>query len=150
MKLLLAATSGGHFATMQSLKPFWSLHDRLWITDPKSDTENLCTDGERVIWLPYQGPRDVGALLGNLPQVINILRKEQPDLIISTGSSIAVGFALVAKFLNIRFMYIESISRSNDLSLSGKLVYLLCDELYVQWPKLSQKYPKAVFAGYVT
>jgi hypothetical protein len=52
--------------------------------------------------------------------------------------------------MDIRFMYIESISRSKDLSLSGKLVYPLCDELYVQWPKLSQKYPKAVFAGYVT
>jgi UDP-N-acetylglucosamine:LPS N-acetylglucosamine transferase len=147
MKLMLAATSGGHFATMKSLQPFWSLHQRVWVTDLKKDTEVLEGE-EQVYWLPYQGPRDLLAFALNIPTVFRILSQEQPDLVISTGASISVSFALAAKVLGIRFIYIESISRSKELSLSGKLVYPLSDEFYVQWPSLCKNYPRATFKGY--
>ncbi len=148
MKLMLVSTSGGHFATMNGLKPFWSLHQRVWVTDLKKDTEVL--DGrEKVYWLPYQGPRKLLAFALNLPKVFKILAQERPDLVISTGASIAVSFAVAAKVLGIRFIYIESISRSKELSFSGKLIYRLCNEFYVQWPALCEKYPRATFKGYV-
>lgn len=148
MKLMLVSTSGGHFSTMNNLKSFWELHQRVWVTDLKGDTEVL--DGtEQVHWLPYQGPRDLLSFAYNLPKVFAILLKERPDLVISTGANIAVSFAIVTRLLGIRFLYIESISRSTELSLSGKLIYRLCDEFYVQWPDLCQRYPKATFGGYV-
>ncbi len=148
MKLMLVSTSGGHFSTMKGLKSFWSLHQRVWVTDPKKDTEVLNGE-ERVYWLPYQGPREVLSFMLNLPKVFKILARERPDLVISTGASIAVSFALASKILGIRFIYVESISRSNELSLSGKLVYPLCSEFYVQWPTLCEKYRRATFKGYV-
>lgn len=147
MKLILACTSGGHFSTMKELKPFWSMHERVWVTDLNEDTKSL-NESELMYWLPYQPPRNLITFLQNIPTVFNILRRERPDVVISTGASIAVGFALVAKLLGMRFVFIESISRSRDLSLSGKLVYFLADEFYVQWAALSMKYPKAVFKGY--
>jgi UDP-N-acetylglucosamine:LPS N-acetylglucosamine transferase len=148
MKLMLVSTSGGHFSTMKSLQPFWSLHQRVWVTDLKKDTEVL--DGEeQVYWLSYQGPRNILKFALNIPRIFRVLSQERPDLVISTGASISVNFALAAKVLGIRFIYIESISRSKELSLSGKLVYRLCDEFYVQSPSLCQKYPKATFKGYV-
>lgn len=148
MKLMLVSTSGGHFSTMKGLEPFWSLHQRVWVTDLKKDTEVLEGE-EQVYWLSYQGPRNLLAFALNIPMVFRILSQEQPDLVISTGASISVGFALAAKVLGIRFIYIESISRSKELSLSGKLVYPLSDEFYVQSPSLCKKYPKATFKGYV-
>jgi beta-1,4-N-acetylglucosaminyltransferase len=147
MKLLLVCTSGGHFATMRSLESFWSHHERAWVCDRKADTEVL-TAGEQVHWLSYQAPRDLLAMVTNLPATLSILRQERPDLILSTGASVAVNFCFVAKFLGVRFAYVESISRSHNLSLSGRLVYQVCDEFYVQWPELCQKYPKATFKGY--
>lgn len=134
---------------MRSLHPFWLSHDRIWITDRQKDTLMLAKN-EKKHWLPYQGPRDVLALILNIPKTFKILRLEKPDIIISTGASIAINFAFIAKFLGIRFIYIESISRDKELSLSGRLVYLICDEFYVQWPELCQKYPKAVFKGYAS
>lgn len=148
MKLMLVCTSGGHFATMKDLKQFWSNHDRVWVTDRKKDTE-LLVDQEQVHWLPYQAPRDIFALLRNLPTIFRLIRQEKPDLILSTGASIAIGFGFIAKLLGVRFAYIESISRSHELSLSGKIVYPICDDFYVQWAGLTSKYPKAVFKGYV-
>lgn len=134
---------------MSRLKEFWSGHERVWVTDLKTDTESLKSSGEVVRWLPYQAPRDWQSFLHNLPQVYRILRQEQPAVIVSTGASIAVGFAICAKLLGIRFVYVESISRSQEISLTGKLVYLLSHEFYVQDPELCQRYSKAQFKGYV-
>jgi len=71
----------------------------------------------------------------NFLKALYILRKSQPDLVVSTGASIAVPFLLASKLFGIKTVFIESISRSSDLSLSGKLVYNPVDEFYVQWPE---------------
>jgi beta-1,4-N-acetylglucosaminyltransferase len=147
MKLMLVCTSGGHFSTMKRLESFWSSHERVWITDRKKDTSVL-EKQEKVYWLPYQAPRDFLAFWHNIPSVIRLVYSENPDVVISTGASIAVNFAIAAKLLGKKFIYIESISRSEELSLSGKLVYPLSDEFYVQWQDLCSKYPKAIFKGY--
>ncbi len=149
MKLLLVSTSGGHFSTMQGLKPFWHKHEKVWITDRKKDTEVLIENQEKVYWLPYQAPRDVLAFLKNLPSVFRIVLTEKPELVVSTGASLAVGFAIASKLLGIKFIYIESISRAQELSLSGKIVYPLCHEFYVQWPNLCNKYSRAKYKGIV-
>ncbi|EKF00328.1 UDP-N-acetylglucosamine--LPS N-acetylglucosamine transferase [Tolypothrix sp. LEGE 11397] len=149
MKIMLVCTSGGHFATMRSLQSFWSMHERVWVSDRKSDTIIL-EESEKVHWLPYQAPRDILALIKNIPKTFQFIRLEKPDVIISTGASIAINFAFVAKILGIRFIYIESISRANELSISGRLVYPISDEFYVQWAELCQKYPKAIFKGYAS
>jgi beta-1,4-N-acetylglucosaminyltransferase len=148
MKIILACTSGGHFSTMRGLEPFWSQHERVWITDLKQDTKML-EGRDKVYWLPYQAPRDWLTTLANFPKTFNILMKERPDIVISTGASIAVNLAVAAKILGIRFLYVESISRSEELSLSGKLIYPLADEFYVQWQQLTEKYSRAIFKGTV-
>ncbi|GJN11538.1 hypothetical protein PR202_ga29737 [Eleusine coracana subsp. coracana] len=45
--------------------------------------------------------------------------------------------------------YIESIARVQRFSLSGLLLYKLriADQIFVQWPQLQQKYPRAQYAG---
>lgn len=148
MKILLVCTSGGHFSTMQSLNKFWGSHDRVWVTDLQSDTEVL-NAGEKVHWLPYQAPRNIVAFLKGLYPAFQVMLKEKPDLVLSTGASIAVNFGLMSKLLGCKFIYIESISRSQDLSLSGKIVYWLSDKFYVQWPNLTASYRRALFRGYV-
>lgn len=70
-------------------------------------------------------------------------------MVICTGASLAITFGILAKVLGYRFIYVESISRSSDLSISGKLVYPIADEFYVQWQQLTHKYPKALFKGTV-
>jgi len=145
---MLVCTSGGHFATMMGLETFWSQHERVWVTDLKQDTERI-SNSERIHWLPYQAPRDYLTLLRNVPATIRILLQERPDVVVCTGASIAINFGAVAKLLGYRFMFIESISRSSDLSISGKIVYPIADEFYVQWQQLTVKYPKALFRGTV-
>lgn len=148
MKLLLVCNPGGHFATMMGLKNFWSAYPREWVTYPKFDTRQLC--GEEIVhWVAMQEARMVGRASLNFFKALFILRKSKPDLVLSTGASLAVSFIFASKLLGIKTVFIESISRSSDLSLSGKLVYYLVDEFYVQWSECTKRYPKVQFKGIV-
>lgn len=148
MKLLLVCNPGGHFSTMMGLKDFWSTYPREWVTYPKFDTQNL-RGKEQVYWVELQEARMLWKACVNFFKALIILRKSQPDLVVSTGASLAVPFLLASKVFGIKTIFIESISRSGDLSLSGKLVYYLVDEFYVQWPECVERYPKAQYKGVV-
>lgn len=150
MKILLVCTSGGHFATMKGLQSFWQAHDRVWVTHKGADTRILEEWGERVHWIPYQAPRNGVQLVKNLGRTWHILKCESPDLIISTGASVAVNFGYFSKLMGKRLIFVESVSRSSRLSLSGRMVYPICDDFYVQWPELAKRYEKAVFRGHAS
>lgn len=148
MKLLLICNPGGHFSTMMGLKKFWSAYPREWVTYHKFDTQKL-QGKEQVYWVEMQEARMVWKACVNFFKALVILRKSQPDLVISTGASIAVPFLLASKLFGIRTVFIESISRTSSLSLTGRLVYNLVDEFYVQWPECVEHYPKAQYKGVV-
>jgi beta-1,4-N-acetylglucosaminyltransferase len=48
-------------------------------------------------------------------------------------------------------IYVETLARVNDLSLTGKIVYYwpggLADGFLVQWPELAQKYKHVDYIG---
>ena len=46
-------------------------------------------------------------------------------------------------------VYVESIARTESLSLTGKILYhaRLADLFFVQWPGLAQRLPRAEYAG---
>jgi len=48
-----------------------------------------------------------------------------------------------------RVAYVESIARTEALSLTGRLLYAgrLADLFFVQWPELAARLPRAVYAG---
>ena len=61
-------------------------------------------------------------------------------------------FALkLVKPLSSRIIFIESICRTSSLSLTGKVIYWLnlANTLFVQWPKLQEKYPRTQYCGRV-
>lgn len=148
MKLLLVCNPGGHFSTMMGLKKFWSKHEREWVTYSRFDTEAL-RGKEIVHWVMMQEARMLGRALINFIKALFILHKTKPDLVISTGAGLAVPFICASKILGVKTAFVESISRSEVLSLSGKLVYQIVDEFYVQWPDVVQRYDKAIYKGVV-
>ncbi|KAG0052986.1 UDP-N-acetylglucosamine transferase subunit [Gryganskiella cystojenkinii] len=44
-------------------------------------------------------------------------------------------------------VFVESFARVRTLSMTGKLVYPLCDAFLVQWPGLREQYPRAQYIG---
>ena len=77
-----------------------------------------------------------------------ILLREKPDLVVSTGSEIAIPFFYIARLLRVRTLFIESWTRVIEPSGTGRLVYPASDVFLVQWPALLDKYGrKARYEG---
>lgn len=146
-KLLLVCSSGGHFLQMYSLlAPLWSNYDRFWVSFEKSDTSSMLK-GEKAYWGYFPTNRNIPNLFRNAFLAYKILRKERPDVVISTGAGISVPFLLLARLFGARAIYIESFARKHNLSLTGKIVYFFVDNFFVQAEVLSQHYKKAVYKG---
>jgi len=148
MKLLLVASSGGHIAELHSLREFWESHERTWVSFPTSDAQYLLA-GERAIWAFHPTNRHLGNLMRNVGLARWILREERPDLVISTGAGVAVPFLVLARMRGIRTVYVESLARIEQLSLTGRLVYPFVNRFWVQWEELAAKYRKAEYHGTV-
>jgi UDP-N-acetylglucosamine:LPS N-acetylglucosamine transferase len=87
-------------------------------------------------------------LLRNLPVAWRVIRRHDPDVILSTGAGLAVPFFWVGRLLGRRCVYCESLTRVNSLSLSGWLVYLVSDAFLVQWPG-AQRLRRSRYVGTV-
>lgn len=76
-----------------------------------------------------------------------MLRKEKPDLIISSGAAVSVPFFYLGKLFGAKLIYIEVFDRIDKPTLSGRLVYPIVDKFIVQWEEQKQVYKKAINLG---
>ena len=148
MKICLVCSTGGHFLAAYALKDFWDKCERFWVTFKGPDTSCLLND-EKAYFAYSPTNRNVKNLIKNIFFAIKVLKAEKPDIVISTGAGVSVPFIYIGRFLGARTIYIESLTRVGDLSLSGKLVYPIVSDMLVQWPELKEKYVKAKFVGQV-
>ncbi len=128
------------------LKKFWNDQDRFWVTFDKEDANSLLK-GEKKYNCYYPTNRNIKNLIKNTFLAIKVLKKERPDLIISSGAAVAVPFFYIGKLFGAKTVYIEVFDRIDKPTLTGKLVYPITDLFVVQWEEMKQVYPKAVNSG---
>ena len=133
---------------MLSLEPAWQGLEAKWVTLPSADVEYLLADQDVVLG---RGPtnRSIKNLLRNFWIAWRTVRDFRPDVILSTGAALAVPFFIVGRLHGRRCVYVESFTRINSLSWSGRLVYPLANAFFVQWPELTKRFRKAVHMGSV-
>ena len=146
LKVCLVGSSGGHLTHLYMLKPFWQEHDRFWVTFNKEDARSVL-EGERMIPCYFPTNRSLKALVINSRLAWKTLRKEKPDLIISSGAAVAVPFFWLGKLFGAKTIYMEVFDRIDKPTLTGKLVYPVTDTFIVQWEEMKQVYPKAINLG---
>ena len=146
MKICFVGSSGGHLTHLYMLKPFWQEHERFWVTFDKADARSLL-DGETFYPCYFPTNRNLKNLIKNTFLACKILRKEKPDLIISSGAAVAVPFFYLGKLRGAKTVYIEVFDRIDASTLTGKLVHPVTDKFVVQWEEMEQVYSKAVNLG---
>lgn len=146
MKVCLVGSSGGHLTHLYMLKSFWSNKNRFWVTFDKEDARSLLKD-EKVYSCYYPTNRNIKNLIKNSIVAWNVLRKEKPDLIISSGAAVAVPFFYLGKLFGAKLIYIEVFDRINKPTLTGKMVYPIADKFIVQWEEQKKVYSKAINLG---
>ncbi|KAM7500642.1 hypothetical protein LguiA_025056 [Lonicera macranthoides] len=97
----------------------------------------------------------IGTTFIALAHALWLMIKLRPQVILCNGPGTCIPLCVIAsifKVLGIRWssiFYVESIARVRRLSLSGLLLYKLrmADQLFIQWPQLHKKYPRAHYVG---
>lgn len=146
MKVCLVGSSGGHLIHLYMLKPFWEKQERFWATFDKEDARSLL-QGEMIYPVYYPSNRSLKALIVNTHRAIKILRREHPDLIISSGAAPAIPFFWIGKLMGAKTVYIEVFDRIDASTIAGKLCYPVADKFIVQWEEMKNVYPKAINLG---
>lgn len=140
--IFCVSSSGGHFYQLLKLTKNIKFKNKIHILNAKVDG----LDSELRCEFIYHAERNISQIV-NLYEAYILIRRYRPEVIISTGASPAVIFCLVGKIFKIETIYVESFSRVDSLSLTGRIMRHLTKHFFVQWPKLKYQYPDARFFG---
>ena len=146
MKVCFITSSGGHLTHLIQLKEWWKDKERFWVTFDKEDSRSILKD-EKKYWCYFPTNRNIKNLIKNTFLAYKVLRKEKPDLIISTGAAVAIPFFYLGKLFGAKNIYIEVYDRIDKPTITGKVVYPITDLFILQWEEQKKFYPKGEFLG---
>jgi UDP-N-acetylglucosamine transferase subunit ALG13 len=153
MTTLLVASTGGHLAELHDLAPRLDVgEDRCWVTFDVPQSRSLLA-GEEVVHVPYATSRDLVGAFRDFLEATRLLNRRRVTRIISTGASVAGSFFVPASARRIPCHYIESATRTEHPSVTGRMVARVPGtHLYTQyrsWADERWRYGGSVFDAYV-
>lgn len=159
MKICISIAAGGHLNQLMKIIDAFEGHDIFFVTVRAETTKNL-NDFAKTYYIKEPHPINLFGLRIFTPLLalyyvyinmpcLKILIKERPDIIVGNGGLSTISLSYLGKLMGIKIIYLESISRVYDLSLTGKIVYPISDLFLVQWENIKEKYNKAKYWGKV-
>ncbi|WP_283139104.1 PssD/Cps14F family polysaccharide biosynthesis glycosyltransferase [Rhizohabitans arisaemae] len=145
-RALLVCSTGGHLTQLYRLSDWWRRHERVWVTFDKADARSLLAE-EDVRWAHHPTTRNIPNMLRNFRLALRLLRRERPDVIVSTGAGVAFPFFVLAKLFRIPTVYLEVYDRIDTGTLTGRLCYPITGLFLLQWPEQQRQYPRGVVVG---
>ena len=151
---MLAASAGGHLDQLVHLYPRLGLGDPLmWVSYPTPQAASLLAE-EDVVHAHHPTTKNVPNAVRNYRLARRVFAEHDISRVVSTGAAVAVPFMLRARQLGIPCHYIESATRVDGPSLSGRILQQLRGvHLYRQigdWGSPRWKAGPCVFDGYAT
>lgn len=151
LRICLAASGGGHVRQLLDLEPVWSRHDHFFVTEDTALGRTLGRQhrthfvphfawGQAKLGAPF---RMAGRAVASFFRSLAVMRRERPDVVISTGAGAVIFPVLWGRLNGAKVVVIESFARFEGPSLFGRIAAPLAHELVVQSPKLAAHYPRA-------
>lgn len=155
MKLLVVLGEGGHTAELLNLVSLLGLKYKYHYILSKKDnisSKKIAIPGpvHRLYRAREKNTKLIDAVIKTLIDGLKsflIIIRVKPEAILSCGPAIAVPVSIAGKILGKRVIFIETGSRVNYLSLTGRIMYYYADLFFVQWPQLKKKHSRAIYAG---
>jgi UDP-N-acetylglucosamine:LPS N-acetylglucosamine transferase len=144
MKVCIVSSCGGHLTEVRALRPAYERYEHFYVLN---DRALLPPDMEGKTYFIAHSERDA-LFFVNLAEACRILRRERPDVILSTGAGPAVPFALVGRHLfGCKILFVETVTRIQRPSLTGRLMYRLAHDFFYQWEGLRRFFPEGRMGG---
>ena len=138
----LVASGGGHLDLLRDVADVFAGHARTWVTVSGRAAAALRESGERVLEVPPFDRRNKGT--ANLRASVRLAARERPELVVTSGAGIAVAFTGVARAREARVVFVETMARVRDSSVSGRILARLAERTLVQWEEMATVHPRAV------
>lgn len=164
--VIFASNEGGHFSQLMALHDLFGKYYTVVVTDNKRADKNISAlkDVQAIEFaMAFADYRQklkerkeknmthwsyLPAYWDLFRQCNVIWKKYRPKVVISTGSNIAVPFAIISKLHGSKVVYIETRAKVYTKTISGKLIGGICDKVIVQWPEMVDVYKgKAEYYG---
>ena len=142
-KVCVVSSCGGHLTEARALRSAFERYEHFYVLN---DRVLLPPDMEGKTWFIRHSERDL-LFFVNLVEAWRILRRERPDVILSTGAGPAVPFALVGRLLGIPTVFVETFTRISSPSLTARIMYRLAARFVYQWPALARYFTRGVYGG---
>lgn len=147
-KICLVSSSGGHWEELMCLKPISEKYDSFFVTEQGGQAVE--SKLSNIYMLPQINRHEKKFAIHFIRlffEANRILKKEKPNVVISTGALLAFPFCILVKLRGGKVIYIESFARIKDSSMTGRIVYKFADLFLVQWESMLKVYPKAKYVG---
>lgn len=149
VKVCLVSSSGGHFEQLVRLLPLLDHYDGYVVTEETGYDLDL-PEGVRAYRVSPMDRTDRGIareLVSAFVAAWRILRRERPDVVVSTGALPALPTLILGKLMGAKVVYLESFAKVSTPNKAGRLVYRFADRFYVQWEPMLRHYPNAIYKG---
>jgi UDP-N-acetylglucosamine:LPS N-acetylglucosamine transferase len=141
-KVLAVSSGGGHWVQLLRLCPAFVGCDVAYVTVQASYRSQV--EGARFYAVTDATRWSRWDLIRMCVEIVWIVVKERPNVIISTGAAPGVVALKIGKMLGARTIWVDSIANVERMSLSGLRVKTCADLWLSQWPEVS----KAVGSAY--
>lgn len=157
MRICLTCPPGGHLDQLMSIKEAFKGNDVFFVTS-SSETSGKLIDIRKIYYVKNQPKSDsfyiymfslIFYCISLILPCVRILCEEKPDVIIGCGGETTLIMSHLGKLMGIKIIFLETLTRVHDLSISDKLVLNIADLFLVQWKGLADRYKKTKYWGKV-
>lgn len=144
-RVLAVSSSGGHWVQLMRFRPAFDGCDVAYMTtEPGCREEVLTYATERSLPTPRFYRTVIANRWNKLAQirvvfdVLRVIVRERPDVVISTGSSLGFFALRIGKLFSAKTLWIDSIANAEQLSFSGQQILKHADVCLTQWPEVAE------------
>lgn len=117
----LVASPGGHMDQLMEVAGKLGIKRRFWITASTPQTASMLAD-EDVEWVRPVASRQGLQAAASLGRALQIMRSRRPERVVSTGAALTVPYLLAARAMRIPVTYVESATRFDGPSITGRIM----------------------------
>ena len=146
LHVCMVASAGGHTNQLLKLSKSWQGYETFCVTTSDVTREKLQEYGKGYSVGECNREHPLRVILV-LIRCVNIILRERPDVVISTGAAVGCIVCFLGKILGAKVIWVDSITNVERISLSGRMVRNIADLFLVQWPELAEQYGNVECVG---
>lgn len=156
-KVVFISSTGGHLTELLQLEPLFEKYDSYIVTEKQVNNINLKKKYPGQVFFLVSGTYTgfINRIKYPLIFLINIiisfilLKKINPDCIVTTGAHNTVPMCFIAHKFRKKVIFIETFAALEKPTKAGSIVYKFANHFIVQWKNMKDFYPAAKFGGWI-